>query len=152
MLNLGSFSAKITLAMRLAYGMALIAVLFTPFGVYHSRVEPYIVGSLWGYNLPIGYIGLALGMLMLLFPKTILAKKASLGVALVVTGFFLIGSLYLIPKESFINWINGTNFSGSQIDVDFAIGNAITLFMGLFSIIAGIVARLSAHTLKKKGI
>ncbi len=128
------------------------ALLIMPFGVYHSRVEPYIVGSLWGYNLPIGYIGLILGMLVILFPRTVLARKSSFGVAMVVIGFSLIGSVYLVPRESLINWINGTNFSGSQIDVDFAIGNAITLFMGLFSIIAGIVARLSVHSLKKKGI
>jgi hypothetical protein len=145
MLNIGSFSDKITIAMRIAYGMALIAVLFTPFGVYHSLVEPYIVGSLWGYNLPIGYIGLTLGVLALVFPKTILAKKSSLGTAMIVTGVLLIGSLYLIPKESFINWINGTNFSGSQIDIDFAIGNAVTLFMGLFSIIAGLTSKISNH-------
>ncbi len=136
MLNIGNFSDKITIAVRVAYGMALIAVLFTPFGVYHSLVEPYIVGSLWGYNLPIGYIGLILGVLAIVF-QNVLAKKSSLGTAMIVTGVLLIGSLYLIPKESFINWINGTSFSGSQIDIDFAIGNAVTLFMGMFSIIAG---------------
>lgn len=152
MLNIGSFSAKIAMTMRLAYGMALIAVLFTPFGVYHSRVEPYIVGSLWGYNLPIGYIGLTLGMLALVFPKTILAKKSSLGTAMIITGILLIGSLYLVPKESFINWINGTNFSGSQIDIDFAIGNAVTLFMGMFGIIAGLVARISVYSFKKNNV
>lgn len=134
---------------RLAYGVMLSALLITPFGVYHSRVEPYIIGSLWGYNLPIGYIGLILGIQVILFPRTVFARKPSFGVAMVVIGVLLIGSVYLVPRESFINWINGTNFSGSQIDVDFAIGNAITLFMGMFSVVAGLVARISVHSLKR---
>jgi len=141
-LNTGAYGAKITGVMRIVYGFALMAILFTPFGVYHSRVEPYIVGSLWGYSLPIGYIGLAVGIIAILFPKTILARKTSFGLAMVVIGVLLIGSLYLVPREPFINWINGTNFSSSQIDIDFVAGNAITLVIGLASIIAGIFVSL----------
>jgi hypothetical protein len=33
--------------LRLAYGVMLGALLVTPFGVYHSRVEPYVTGYLW---------------------------------------------------------------------------------------------------------
>jgi hypothetical protein len=123
------------------------ALLIMPFGVYHSRVEPYIIGSLWGYNLPIGYIGLILGILVILFPKTALSRKSSLGVAMVTIGLLLIGSL-LIPRESLINWINGTSFSGSQIDIDYAVGNAVTLFIGMTSIIAGIVSRISVNSIR----
>jgi hypothetical protein len=148
-LNADGYFAKITAVMRMVYGLALMAILFTPFGVYHSRVEPYIVGSLWGYSLPIGYIGLAVGIIAILFPKTILARKTSFGIAMVAIGVLLIGSLYLVPREPFINWINGTNFSSSQIDIDFAVGNAITLFIGLFSIITGLTSRISVHFSKK---
>jgi hypothetical protein len=130
---------------RLAYGVMLGALLIMPFGVYHYRVEPYIIGSLWGYNLPIGYIGLALGILAIAFPKTVLARRSSFGITMVAIGVLLIGLLYLVPREPFINWINGTNFSSSQIDIDFAIGNILTLFMGLFSITAGIISRISIH-------
>ena len=147
--NVEGYFAKITMAMRLVYGMALVAVLFTPFGVYHSRVEPYIVGSLWGYNLPIGYMGLALGIIAILFPRTILARKSSFGIAMVAIGVLLIGSLYLVPREPFINWINGTNFNSSQIDIDFAVGNAVTLLIGIFGIIAGVATKISIRSLRK---
>jgi hypothetical protein len=135
--------------------LALIAVLFTPFGVYHSRVEPYIVGSLWGYHLPIGYVGLVLGLLVILSSKTILARKYSFGATMVVIGLFLIISVYLFPREYFINLIHGTNFSGVQIDIDYIIGNSVVLFLALFSIIAGLIARigsLSNAKYNKKGI
>jgi hypothetical protein len=137
---------------RLAYGVMLGALLIMPFGVYHSGVKPYLIGSLWGYNLPFGYIGLALGILTIIFPKTVLARRSSFGIAMVAIGVLLVCSLYLVPREPFINWINGTNFSSSQIDVDFAIGNAATLFIGMFSIIAGIVARISAHPSKERNL
>lgn len=133
---------------RLFYGVMLGALLIMPFGVYHSRVEPYIIGSLWGYNLPIGYIGLMLGILVIFFPKTALSRKSSLGVAMVIIGLLLIGSVYLVPRESFINWINGTSFSGSQIDIDYAVGNAVTLFIGMASIIAGIMSRISVNSIR----
>ncbi len=74
-LNTEGYFAKVTMAMRLVYGLALVAILFTPFGVYHSVVEPYVVGSLWGYSLPIGYIGLALGIIAILFSKNDSYKK-----------------------------------------------------------------------------
>jgi len=148
-LNGDRYFTKISAVMRMVYGLALIAILFTPFGVYHSRVEPYIAGSLWGYSLPIGYIGLALGIIAILFPKTILARKTSFGLAMVAIGVLLIGSLYLVPREPFINWINGTNFSSSQIDIDFVAGNAITLLIGLASILAGITSRISVHFPKR---
>ena len=69
---------------------------------------------------------------------------------MVAIGVLLIGSLYLVPREPFINWINGTNFSSSQIDIDFAVGNAVTLFIGLFSIVAGITAKISAYSFRAK--
>jgi hypothetical protein len=53
--------------LQVAYGVMLGALLFTPFGVYHSRVEPYITGYLWGYHLPVGYVGVLLGMVAVLY-------------------------------------------------------------------------------------
>ena len=141
-----SFFAKVTMALRLLYGLALIAVLFTPFAFYFSRAEPYFMGFLWGYHLPIGYVGLVLGLLVILAPKTILARKYSFGTAMLVTGLVLIISLYLSPPEYFINLIHGTNFSGGAIDVEYPIGYAVTLFVAMFSIIVGLVARISAFT------
>jgi len=73
---------------------------------------------------------------------------------MVAVGVLLIGSLFLVPREPFINWINGTNFSSSQIDIDYAVGNAVTLFIGMASIIVGIVSRISVISIgvSKKGI
>jgi hypothetical protein len=143
------FSAKMKLALRLVYGLSLIAVLFAPFGIYHSMVEPYIVGSLWGYNLPIGYVGLVLGMFVILSPKAFLARKDGFGVAMMVIGLFMLGSNYFFPHEYFINLINGTNFSGPQIDIDYALGNAVTLFLAIFSILVGAMLEISAFIRSK---
>ena len=139
------------LALRLAYGLALAAILFAPFGVYHSRVEPYIVGSLWGFHLPVGYFALALGILVIFFPEKILARNYSFGATMVVIGLLLLLSLYLFSKEYSINLMHGTSFSRSQIDIDYPIGNIVTVFLALFSIIAGLAARMSAM-IKRKDI
>ena len=48
---------------RIADSVMLGALLVTPFGVYPSVSEPYITSYLWGYDLPIGYIGLFLSNL-----------------------------------------------------------------------------------------
>ncbi len=148
MLSTASYAAKIALAMRLIYGMALIGLLFAPFGSYHSFGTPSIYGILWGFHLPVGYIGLVLGMLVILSPKFIFARKYSFAVALVMMGVLLIGSVWLFPKEYFINWLNGTSFSGTQIDIDYAVGNAVTLFIGMASIIAGIVSRIIVNSVR----
>ena len=55
--------------LRVAYGLLLGTVLFIPFGAYHSRVEPYIIGFLWGYHLPVGYAALVSGLVVILYPK-----------------------------------------------------------------------------------
>jgi hypothetical protein len=43
-----------------------------------------------------------------------------------------------------LNLIHGTNFSGGAIDVEYPIGYAATLFVAMFSIVVGLVARISA--------
>lgn len=127
------------LALRLAYGLALIAILFIPFGSYHSFGEPAIYGVLWGYHLPIGYVALVLGVLVIFSPKTILARNYSFGATMVVIGLFLMLSLLLYPKQISINLIHGTNVNA---DIDYPVGNSVTLFLALFSIIVGLTARI----------
>lgn len=148
LLNIGSFYEKITLTLRLLYGIALIALLFTPFAFYFSRAEPYFMGYIWGYHLPIGYIGLVLGLLVILSPK--IARKLNFGTIMVVIGLSLLISVYLSPYEYFINLIHGTNFPGGAIDVEYPIGHIVTLYLALFSIIIGLAMRISSHALKKK--
>ena len=147
MLSIGSFYEKIILSLRLVYGMALIALLFTPFAFYFSRAEPYIMGNIWGYQLPIGYVGLALGLLVILSPK--IARKLNFGTTLIVVGIFLIITAYLSPYDYFVNLINGTNFSGGAIDIEYPIGHIVTVYLALFSILAGLVTRISVSILKK---
>src|SRR5665647_295315 len=76
--------------LRWVYGLVLAAILFTPFGVYHSLSEPYITGYLWGYNLPIGYVGLASGLLAISYKKIDSLNKVDLGSIMIVIGVFLI--------------------------------------------------------------
>lgn len=129
------------LALRLAYGLTLIAILFIPFGSYHSFGEPAIYGVLWGYHLPVGYVALVLGVLVIFFPKMILASNYGFGATMVVIGLFLMLSLLLYPKQYSINLIHGTNVTA---DIDYPVGNSVTLFLSLFSIVVGLAARISA--------
>ena len=107
------------------------------------------MGYIWGYQLPIGYVGLALGLLAILSPKTILARKHSFGTVMVAIGIFLIISLYLSPYEYFINLIHGTNLPGGAIDVEYPIGHIVTLYLAMFSIIVGLAARISTFVLRQ---
>ena len=116
--------------LRLAYGVTLVFLLVMPFGVYHSRVEPYIMGYLWGYNLPVGYVGLLLGIAAVLYPKLNNRRNSRFSSFMPLIGLLLLLSFFFSPKDYFINLINGTNFSSIQIDVDFAVGNSTVL--GLF--------------------
>lgn len=126
--------------LRLAYGVVLGALLFTPFGVYHSRVEPYITGYLWGYNLPIGYAGLLLGIVAVLYPRLNALRRLSFSSFMPFIGLFLLLSFFFSPKDYFINLIHSTNFSSVQIDVDFAVGNSAVLALSLLSIAFGLVS------------
>jgi hypothetical protein len=126
--------------LRLAYGVMLGALLVTPFGVYHSRVEPYITGYLWGYNLPIGYAGLLLGIVAVLYPRLNALRRLRFSSFMPFIGLFLLLSVFFSPKDYFINLIHGTNFSSVQIDVDFAVGNSAVLGLSLLSIAFGLVS------------
>jgi hypothetical protein len=127
--------------LRLAYGVILVALLITPFGVYHSRVEPYILGSLWGYHLPIGYAGLASGTLVIFWPKLSVSKKLRFGWLMALIGLFLLLSFIFTPKDYFINLIHGTSFESGQIDADYPVGNSIVLGLSLLSIVLGLMVR-----------
>lgn len=126
--------------LRVAYGVMLGALLFIPFGVYHSRVEPYITGYLWGYNLPVGYIGLLLGAAVILYPRLHALRRLRLNAFLSLIGLSLFLTFLFSPKDYFINIINGTNFSPAQIDVDFAVGNSAVLGLSILSIAFGLVS------------
>ena len=120
---------------RLVYGLMLILMLFVPFGVYHSISEPYIIGHLWGYHLPVGYIGLLSGSMVILHPK--LFGNLRFGSVMIFIGLFLTLSLYCFPKDYFVNLLHNTSFNGNQIDIDYSIGNSTVLGLSFVNIIAG---------------
>ena len=126
--------------LRVAYGLLLVAVLFVPFGVYHSTVEPYIIGFLWGYHLPVGYVALVSGLAVILYPK-LTALKGRLDFLVVVIGLVLLFSLALIPKEFSINLLHSTSFSAAQIDVDYGVGNGVVWLLSLLSLALGFMLR-----------
>ena len=128
--------------LRVIYGLVLVAMLFIPFGVYHSRSEPFIIGSLWGYNLPVGYVGLILGLLAILYQKIGFMKVFKVGSVMLFIGIILLVSFLLSPSESFINLFHGTSFSAGQIDIDYPVGNSVVWGLSLFSIIAGLLLRI----------
>ena len=128
------------LFLRLAYGAVLISLLFVPFGAYHSRVEPYISGFLWGYHLPVGYAALVSGLVVILYPK-LTALKGRLDFLVVAIGLVLLLSFMLSPKDFFINLLHGTSFSSAQIDVDSPVGNVTVWGLSLFTLALGFVLR-----------
>lgn len=127
--------------LRLVYGLVLVAILFTPFGVYHSISEPYIIGSLWGYHLPVGYAGLASGIIAILYPKLALVKNLRFGSFMILIGLFLLLSFFFSPKDYFVNLFHRTSFEGGQIDVDYPAGNSIVWGLSILSIATGSVLR-----------
>lgn len=132
---------KTLLPLRLAYGLALIAIIFTPFGVYHSISEPYIIGSLWGYHLLVGYAGLVLGILVILYPKIGFVRNLRFGSVMILIGLFLILS-FIPPKDYFVNMIHGTTFDPGQIDVDYPAGNSVVLALSILSLAMGLASRI----------
>jgi len=138
--------------LRLTYGVTLAVLLVTPFGVYHSRVEPYITGYLWGYNLPIGYVGLLLGIAAILYPKLNTLRNVRFSSFMPFIGLFLLLSFFFSPKDYFINLIHGTNFSSVQIDVDFAVGNSAVLGLSILSIAFGLVSFIRGWLPKEKSL
>ena len=137
---------------RLAYGIMLGSLLVTPFGVYHSRSEPYIIGYLWGYDLPIGYIGLLLGIVVVLYPRLNALRSLRLSSLMPFIGLFLLLSFFFFPNYYFINLLHGTNFSSGQIDVDFPVGNSAVWGLSLLSISLGLVSFLCYRYPRKQAI
>ncbi len=128
--------------LRSVYGIMLAALLVTPFGVYHSRVEPYVAGFLWGYHLPVGYIGLLLGVMVILYPRLDMFRRLRLSSFMPFIGLALLLSLLVFPSDSLINLIHGTSFSSAQIDLDYPVGRIAVLALSLLSIIIGAVSSL----------
>ena len=138
--------------LRLVYGIMLGALLVTPFGVYHSRSEPYIIGSLWGYHLPIGYIGLFLGIVILLYPRLNNVRSFRFSSFMPFIGLLLLLSFILTPRYYFINLLHGTNFSDSQIDIDYPVGNSVVWGLSLLSIALGLVSFLCYRYPRKQAL
>jgi hypothetical protein len=128
--------------LRSVYGAALVALVVAPFGVYHSLSEASIVGTLWGFYLPIGYLGLALGLLVMAYPKTGLTKKLSFTSLMVIIGFLLIVTALVTPKEYFVSLIHHANPATAMIDIDYPIGNWLVWGLTLFSVAAGLLLRI----------
>ncbi|MGD6811015.1 MAG: hypothetical protein ACQCN3_15080 [Candidatus Bathyarchaeia archaeon] len=129
--------------LRLVYGVMLAVLIVTPFGVYHSLVEPYVTGALWGYQFPVGYVGLLLGITAILCPVKLRSRRFSL--LLAFSGLILLGTAVFAPKEYFINLFNNTSFSPNQIDIDFSLGNLAVLGLSLTSIFSGIISLVFSH-------
>ena len=87
--------------LRLTYGVMLSALLVMPFGAYHSRVEPYIIGFLWGYHLPIGYVGLLLGIVVVLYPRLNKLRSLRFSSFMPFIGLFLLLFFFFSPKHYF---------------------------------------------------
>jgi hypothetical protein len=125
--------------LRLAYGAALIAVLFLPFGLYHTMAQPYLSGAVWGFMLPAGYVAAASGIAVIFYPRVKLLNKLGLGYLLMVVGVMLLLSLWLYPRELTISLLYGTN----MIDIDYSTFTGLVFWLSLFSVAAGVAIRMT---------
>jgi hypothetical protein len=100
------------------------------------------MGTLWGYHLPIGYLGLASGLLVMAYPKTGLTKKMSFASLMIVIGFLLIITALLTPKEYFVSLIHQANPNTALIDIDYPIGNWLVWGLTLFSVTIGLLLKI----------
>ena len=64
--------------LRIAYGAVLFAVFFLPFGLYHTMVEPYVSGAVWGFMLPVGYVAAASGIVVIFYPRFKMLRRLGL--------------------------------------------------------------------------
>ena len=119
--------------LRWAYGAMLVAVLFLPFGVYHTMTEPYVSGALWGFMLPVGYVAAASGVAVILYPRSHLLKRLGFGYLLTLVGVFMLLSMLMFPRELSISLLHGTN----MIDMDYSTFTGAVFWLSLFSIGAG---------------
>ena len=120
----------------------LIAVLFVPFGVYHSMTEPYISGAIFGFMLPVGYIAAASGVAVILYPRLALLKKLGLGYLLILIGLLMLVSLSVFPDELSINLLHGTNFGYGWVDIDYSKGNEAVLILSFIGIGTGFAVKI----------
>jgi hypothetical protein len=126
--------------MRLAYGVVLGSLLVVPFGVYHSVSEPYVTGYLWGYDLPIGYAGLLLGVLTIFYPRINRLRSLRFSSLIPIIGISLLLTLVFSPNYYFVNLLHGTSFSSFQIDVDFQLGNSAVVGLSFLSMVLGLAS------------
>lgn len=125
--------------LRLAYGAVLIAVLFIPFGLYNTMVEPYVSGAIWGFMLPVGYVAAASGLAVIYYPHSKLLRKLGLGNILIVVGISLLLSLWLYPRELSISLLHGTN----MIDTDYSTFTGAVFWLSLLSTAMGVAIRMT---------
>lgn len=137
---------------QLAYGVMLGSLLIMPFGVYHSTAEPYIVGSLWGYYLPIGYVGLLIGIMVVLYPRLSTLRSLRFSALMLIIGLSLLLTFIFSPTDYFINLLHGTSFSPSQIDVDFIVGNSAVLGLSILSIVVSLVSFATEKRVINRGL
>lgn len=123
---------------RLAYGVVLIAVLFLPFGLYHTMAEPYASGAVWGFMLPAGYVAAASGLAVIFYPRSKLLRRLGFGYLLMVLGVSLLLSLWLYPRELSLSLIHGTN----MFDIDYSTFTGAVFWLSLLSVAAGIAIKL----------
>ena len=125
--------------LRLAYGVVLFAVLFLPFGLYHTMAEPYVSGAVWGFMLPVGYIATASGIAVIFYPRLKLLRRLGLGYLLMVVGVLMLLSLLLYPRELTISLLYGTN----MIDTDYSTFTGAVFWLSLLTVVAGIAIKVT---------
>lgn len=125
--------------LRLAYGAVLITVFFLPFGLYSTMAEPYVSGAVWGFMLPVGYVAVASGVAVILYPRSKLLRTLGLGYLLIAVGVSLLLSMWLYPRELSISLLYGTN----MIDLDSSTFTGAVFWLSILSVAAGTAIKMA---------
>ena len=101
--------------------------------------------------MPIGYLGLVAGLLVVAYPKTGLTKKVSLSSLLIVIRVLLIITQALTTEKYFAGLIHGATSNTAMIDIDYPFGNWLVWGLIFVSVAGGLLlnARQNMKTLSK---
>src|SRR3989304_5640045 len=101
--------------------------------------EPYVLGALWGFMLPVGYVAAASGVTVILYSRSTLLKRFGFGYLLMVIGVSMLLSLLLFPRELSISLLYGTN----MIDIDYSTFTGAVFWLSLLNLGAGIAIKVT---------
>jgi hypothetical protein len=123
------------------FGILYMLSFFSPLACYHSLSEPYLSGVLWAFMTPLGYVSLALGVIIALYPKIRLAKHLSFANLLAISGILLVVVYLIQPVDFFLNLLYR---AATEYDVDYYSPLvSLQFYLGILSILYKVFSEIA---------